>query len=200
MKSSSSLDLSFYKSTIDYQTLIKALSTLLLMLSCLLWLNTSIAETSDNESFFDETFNDLTEELATAKDEEKKAILLMFEMDECPFCHRMKQTILNQPEVLAYYREHFRIISVDIEGDLELVDFSGKTTTQKDFSLKQHRVRATPVFLFFDLEGKAMKNGRFTGASKDAEEFLQLGQFIVGGHHQKMPFIKYKREQQVNKK
>lgn len=73
MKSSYSLDLSFYTSTIDYQTLIKALSTLLLMLSCLLWLNTSIAETSNNERFFDETFNDLTEELATAKDEEKKS-------------------------------------------------------------------------------------------------------------------------------
>lgn len=165
-----------------------------LIISNLFWLNISLAESNSEASFFDETFNDLTEELATAKEEEKKAILLMFEMDECPFCHRMKQTILNQPEVLAYYRKHFRIISVDIEGDLELTDFSGKATTQKDFSLKQHRVRATPVFLFFDLDGKAIKNGRFTGASKDAEEFLQLGKFIVEEHYKEMPFIKYKRQ------
>ncbi|MGV6808692.1 MAG: thioredoxin family protein [bacterium] len=165
------------------------------MLGHLLWFNISLAETTDEPSFFDETFNDLTEELSTAKEEGKKAILLMFEMDECPFCHRMKQTILNQPDVLDYYRKHFRIISVDIEGDLELIDFAGKTTTQKDFSLKQHRVRATPVFLFFDLEGKAIKQGRFTGATKDAEEFLQLGQFIVEAHYKTMSFIKYKRQQ-----
>ncbi|HHC75321.1 MAG TPA: thioredoxin, partial [Thiothrix sp.] len=158
-----------------------------LILAQVFWFNISLAETTDETSFFDETFNDLTEELATAKEDEKKAMLLMFEMDECPFCHRMKQTILNQPEVLAYYRKHFRIISVDIEGDLELIDFTGKTTTQKDFALKQHRVRATPVFLFFDLEGKAIKQGRFTGASKDAEEFLQLGQFIVEEHYKTMP-------------
>lgn len=169
-----------------------------LILAQVFWFNISLAETTDETSFFDETFNDLTEELATAKEDEKKAMLLMFEMDECPFCHRMKQTILNQPEVLAYYRKHFRIISVDIEGDLELIDFTGKTTTQKDFALKQHRVRATPVFLFFDLEGKAIKQGRFTGASKDAEEFLQLGQFIVEEHYKTMPFIKYKRQKANN--
>ena len=95
-------------------------------------------------SFFDESFNDLQEELVTAKEDGKKALLLMFEMDECPFCHRMKTTILNQKAVLDFYRENFRIIRIDIEGDLELVDFEGKETTQKDFSLQQHRVRATP--------------------------------------------------------
>ena len=72
----------------------------------------------------------------------------MFEMDECPFCHRMKTTILNQPEVQAYFREHFLIFPVDIEGDVEITDFSGATTTMKDFAFKQYRVRATPVFAF----------------------------------------------------
>ena len=44
----------------------------------------------DPEShFFDETFGDLQEELATAKEQGKKAILIMFEMEECPFCRRM---------------------------------------------------------------------------------------------------------------
>ena len=153
---------------------------------------TEIRETS---SFFDESLNDLQEELENAKAENKKGILLMFEMDECPFCARMKKTVLNRGNVQDYFRENFRILTVDIEGDLELTDFEGKDTTQKEFSLKQFRVRATPVFQFVDLNGKPLKNGRLTGATKDANEFMQLGKYIVEGKNEKMPFIKYKREQ-----
>ena len=103
--------------------------------------------------FFNQSFGDFSEELATARQEGKDGILLMFEMDECPFCHRMKTTVLNQPKVQDYFREHFLIFPVDVEGDIEIVDFTGKTETQKDFALKQFRVRATPVFAFFDLDG-----------------------------------------------
>jgi len=170
------------------------LTTILMTLSLLFTSSSLIAEEAPTaESFFDDSFNNMQEEIEIAAEDEKKALLLMFEMDECPFCHRMKQTILNQPEVLAFYRDNFRIISVDIEGDLELVDFEGNSTTQKDFSLQQHRVRATPVFMFFDLEGKPLKRGRFTGAAKDAEEFLLLGKFITEKHNENMSFIKYKK-------
>ena len=72
----------------------------------------------------------------------KSGILLMFEMDECPFCHRMKTNVLNQPQVQDYFREHFLIFPVDVEGDIEVVDFAGNSAAQKDFALKQFRVRA----------------------------------------------------------
>ena len=41
--------------------------------------------------FFNETWNNFSEELVKARAEGKKGILLFFEMDECPFCHWMKQ-------------------------------------------------------------------------------------------------------------
>lgn len=151
-------------------------------------------ETRDVKLFFDETFNDMKEELATAKKDGKKGVLIMFEMDECPFCHRMKTTVLNRGDVQDYYKQNFRIVSVDIEGDLELTNFKGETTTQKDFALKEYRVRATPVFQFMDLDGNPMKNGRLTGATKDAEEFLQLGKYITEKKNEEMPFTKYKNE------
>lgn len=152
-------------------------------------------EIRDYSNFFDESLNDLQEEKEIAAEEGKKGILLMFEMDECPFCARMKKTVLNRGKVQDYYREHFRILTVDIEGDLELTDFEGKDTTQKTFSLEQFRVRATPVFQFLDLEGKPIKNGRLTGATKNADEFMMLGQYIVDGNNEKMPFLRYKRKQ-----
>lgn len=152
-------------------------------------------EIRDSSSFFDESLNDMEEERNTAKEEGKKGLLLMFEMDECPFCARMKKTVLNRGHVQDYFREHFRILTVDIEGDLELTDFGGNDTTQKDFSLKQFRVRATPVFQFVDLDGKPIKNGRLTGATRDAKEFIMLGKYIIEGENKNMSFTRYKRKQ-----
>lgn len=106
----------------------------------------------------------------------------------------MKREVLNQPEVQDYFRKHFRIISIDIEGDLELIDFNGKQTTQKDFATKTQRVRATPVIAFFDLSGKRI--ARFTGATRDAREFLLLGHYVAEGHYKNGSFTRFKRSQQ----
>jgi thioredoxin-related protein len=137
----------------------------------------------------------MQEEADIAKEDGKKGILIMFEMDECPFCARMKRTVLNRSNIQDYFHKHFRVLSVDIEGDLELTDFAGKSTTQKDFSLKQFRVRATPVFQFIDLKGKPIKNGRLTGAVRDSKEFMMLGKYIAEGENKEMPFSRYKRKQ-----
>lgn len=150
------------------------------------------AETRDvQQHFFNQHLGDLKAELDTAKSEGKEGVLLMFEMDDCPFCHRMKQTILNQAEVQDYYRKHFLIFSVDTEGANALTDFAGKATTEKLFAL-DHRVRATPVFMFFDLNGKSLT--RFTGAARDAREFMALGRYVAEGAYKDMPFARYKQQ------
>lgn len=154
---------------------------------------TAMAEVRDPGShFFQAKFGDLKEDLATAQKDGKVGILLMFEMDECPFCHRMKTTVLNQPEVQDYFRKHFLIYSMDIKGDAALTDFRGQETTEKAFSLGQ-RARATPVFIFYDLQGNAV--ARFTGATQNAEEFMLLGRYVVEGVHKSLPFNVYKRQQ-----
>ncbi|MDH5325228.1 MAG: thioredoxin family protein [Gammaproteobacteria bacterium] len=142
--------------------------------------------------FFDETWGNFQEEVERAREMGKKGILIFFEMDECPFCHRMKETVLNQPEVQAYFKQHFLNIAVDIEGDVEITGFSGEVMSQKDFAFKINRVRATPVFAFYDLSGKQIV--RYTGATNGIQEFLWLGEFVVQGGYEKMRFSKYKRE------
>ncbi|WP_456445390.1 thioredoxin family protein [Thiolapillus sp.] len=170
----------------------KVLSALLLAMV----LGTAVAaETRDPEQyFFDQTFGDFSEELDNAREQGKKGILLMFEMEECPFCHRMKTTVLNRPEIQDFFKKNFLIFSVDIEGDIEINDFQGRPTTMKDFSLKQFRVRATPVFQFVGLDGKPVKRGRYTGATKNAEEFMLLGKYIVEDAWKETSFSRYKRQ------
>ncbi len=81
---------------------------------------------------------------------------------------------------------------MDIEGDVMITDFQGNSLTEKDFAFKQYRVRATPVFAFFDLDGNLV--ARYTGATSDAREFLWLGEFVVDGHYRKTNFSRFKRE------
>ena len=144
-----------------------------------------------DSAFFHQTLGDFREELEIAREEGKNGVLLFFEMDECPFCARMKRDVLNRPQVQDYYREHFRIIPVDVEGDVEIVDFQGQSMAEKNFAFQANRVRATPVFLFYTLDGEQV--ARYTGATSGIDEFLWLGEYVVQGVYRDMPFTKYKR-------
>ena len=153
---------------------------------------------SSEIEFFDQGFGDFSEELETAKEEGKSGVFIFFEMDDCPFCHRMKTTILNKPEVLAFYKKHFKLFIVNIDGDVEMTDFQGNVMTQKEFSFKQQRVRATPVFAFFDLNGK--RAVKYTGPTSSVEEFIWLGEYMVNDEYKKSSFTRYKRARRKAKK
>ncbi len=154
-------------------------------------LSSAAEEIRSAEGFFDQSFGDLQEEAAQAVDEGKKGVLLMFETDDCPWCKRMKETVLNRARVQDLYRGNFRILALNTEGDTPIVDFDGSEILEKDFALKHNRVRATPVFVFFDTEGQLMT--RYTGAVKSVEEFMLLAEFVIGDHYKSGRFTQFKR-------
>ena len=149
------------------------------------------------EYFFEQSLGDLTEELEIAREEGKKGLFLFFEFDECPFCHRMKQTVLNQPEVQEYFKQHFHSLTIDIEGDIEVVNFAGNFTTQKEFA-RTYRIRGTPLLVFFDLEGEPVF--KYVGATSGVDEFMWMGEFVAeqvylqtDDQGRKMRFARYKQ-------
>jgi thioredoxin-related protein len=149
------------------------------------------AETRDpGNYFFQPKFGDLQADLDVARKQGKKGIFLFFEMDDCPFCERMKTTILNQSDVQDAFRAQFLLYPMDVNGDTQMIDFQGKETTEKAFAFSL-RVRATPTMLFFDLDGKLIV--RHTGPTKNKAEFLLLGQYVTDGVYATEPFTKYKQ-------
>ena len=176
----------------------RQLATLLLMLGLL---PTTLQAASDRDPyqyFFESSLGDLTEELEIARENGKQGVFVFFEMDECPFCHRMKEQVLNQLEVQEYFGRHFHSIAMDIEGDIEIVDFNGQDMTQKEFA-RLYRVRATPLLAFFDLDGQQIF--KYVGAPSGKQEFLWMGEFIAEGIYlqedesgRKIRFARYKRE------
>jgi thioredoxin-related protein len=166
-----------------------------LILAFALLVSSAWAETRDPGTyFFNSKLGDFQAELATARQDGKTAVMLFFEMDDCPFCARMKAAILNQSDVQDYYRKHFLIFPLDTKGDVPMTDFNGRETREKDFAF-ENRVRATPVIAFFDLDGKLIV--RHTGPTKDKDEFLLLGRYVVEGAYRQMPFVRYKQQVQA---
>ena len=182
--------------------MVKRLTTISLLF-CLLPVLLQAAATRDPyQYFFQPSLGDLTEELEIAREEGKQGIFVFFQMDESPFRHRMKQTVLNQPDVQAFFAERFHSLAIDIEGDIEIVDFSGKGMTQKEFA-RQNRVRATPLLVFFDLQGKPLF--KYVGAPSGKQEFIWMGEFIADKVYlqkddsgRNIRFARYKRMKKNN--
>ncbi len=140
--------------------------------------------------FFQHGFRDLPEELQAARREGKLGLAIMFEAEDCPPCKRMKRDILSQAKVQDYYRKHFRVISIDFNGDQEVVDPAGRTWTEKRYAGKEGvGIRGTPSFLFLDLQGKEMT--RQYGEIRNVDTFMQLGGFVASGAWREKDFKAY---------
>lgn len=150
---------------------------LLLPFLVLSWGSINVAAAT--ETFFDQSLGDFQSELVSARKSGKRGVLLMFETEGCPFCRKMREQVLGQPEVLRFFRGHFAIFSVDLLGSVTVTDFAGQNMTEKNFARAQ-RVRGTPTFIFVGLDGKEM--ARFVGATRDAGEFLALGRYVADGY------------------
>ena len=96
--------------------MIKRLTTFTILLWLLPVLLQAAVTRDPYQYFFQQSLGDLTEELEIAREEGKQGIFIFFEMDECPFCHRMKETVLNQPDVQAYFAERFHSLAMDTKG------------------------------------------------------------------------------------
>lgn len=157
---------------------------------CVLW--SGMARAADNtagSAFFDSSLGDFAAEMKTARQQGKLGVLLAFEAEGCPYCHRMREQVLSKPEVQALYRKHFAIYSVDMLGSIPVTDFGGTEVTEKGLA-RQLKVRATPTYIAFGADGKEL--ARFTGVAKDVAEFIKFGRFVSEGHWQKMTFDQFR--------
>lgn len=166
----------------------------LVMILVILFASVAMAATTRDPGkfFFDKSLGDYVDDLADARSKGKQGVLFFFHQEECPFCHQMRTTVLNQVVVQEYFKKHFLIFEMDIESSDEITDFKGKPTTMKKWFHKITNNRnATPVFAFFDLNGKLVV--RYTGFTTGPQDFLWLGEYMVSKQYLKTTFSAYKR-------
>ena len=150
-------------------------------------------ETRDpDEYFFTQTFGDLREEAATAREAGKQGMLLFFQADACPYCQHMRRKVFSDPEVQEWFAPRFVSIAVDIHGDVELTVFDGITLPSMVFAVHR-KVFLTPVVSFINLDGGEIY--RHVGMVKTPHEFMLLGKYIESGRDYVTEFRVFAREQ-----
>ena len=142
------------------------------------------------QHFFQQHLGDLKAELEDAGRAGKRGMLLVFEMDGCPFCEWLHRVALREPSVQDYYRRHFAIFRIDVKGATKVIGFDGREMTESAFA-KAQKVAGTPTSVFYDLEGREM--ARFPGAPRNRGEYLLLGEFVADGHYRTTDFPAYRR-------
>jgi len=154
------------------------------------------AEPHDAGGFFDLNMGDLKVELADAKVEGKKALLVMFEQAGCPGCLYMKRSILSRKDVQDFYRANFANLLLDIHSSVPVRDFANREHTEKAYS-QAAKIKVTPTFVFYDLAGNEAV--RILGPLETPDEFLLLGRFVASGAYKTRTFAQYKADRPIKK-
>lgn len=135
--------------------------------------------------------NDYRGEVEALADE-GKFLVLFFHQAGCPYCDKMRARVLPSSKVMAYFDDKFVMMESNIRGNLDIVMPDGTEGTERDFA-KKVRVRATPVFIFYDQDGSpALRTTGFL----DVDRFVLAGKFVAEGIHKtRKSFFRYLQEQ-----
>ncbi len=150
------------------------------------------AERDAMQHFFQASFGDLKDELELARREGKQGLFVMFAAEACAPCIVLKRTILSRVEVQEHFRQHFRVLHVDYNGDEPMADFQGREMRAKDYARDVARIHRTPTFIAFGVDGRELL--RHQGGARDASEFMGLARYVVDGEYRKQAFDAYWRE------
>ena len=105
-----------------------------ILYSLLIFICSYSAYATDDYTFFDQHFNDYSENLEDAIDAKKDGIFIFFHMEECPFCQKMRHNVLSQKPIINYFKQHFLNFEVDVESSVNLTDFNGNNVKDKNES------------------------------------------------------------------
>jgi len=147
------------------------------------------AEYRDPMEYFIQPFlGDLKSEIADARANGRKGVVVMYHFEECPYCRRMRKEVLSRPDVQDWYHREFTVVAIDILGDQPITGLDGRTLPEKEYA-RSVRIRGTPTFDFYGTDGSRLY--RYVGGIYVPEDFLLLGRFVVAGAFRNSTFEAY---------
>ncbi|HAO70585.1 MAG TPA: thioredoxin, partial [Gammaproteobacteria bacterium] len=96
--------------------------------------------------WFKTTFMDFSEDLEEATDENKH-VMIYFHQNGCPYCAKLVEDNFSDEAIIAKLQKDFDVIETNMWGDRDLVDWTGKEFSEKEFSAFM-KVQFTPTILF----------------------------------------------------
>ena len=106
-----------------------------------------------------DSFLNLRDDFEEAKRQGKRFVV-MFEQRGCIYCVKLQTKTMSRKYINDYARKNFAILQLNMWGDREVVDFDGKTMTEKQLAARWGAI-FTPTIVFYkdDLTGLDGKFG-----------------------------------------
>jgi thioredoxin-related protein len=109
-------------------------------------------KTLSHPAWFKNSFLDIAEDVGEAAEAGKHVILVM-EMEGCPYCYKMiKDNFANAP-YRDFIQEHFEVIALDTKGDREVAVTEEMSMSEKEVA-DLYQVRFTPTLIFLDASNR----------------------------------------------
>lgn len=100
--------------------------------------------------WYQETWKDLQEDFATAK-EEGKRLLIIVEQRGCIYCKEMHETSFKDEKVRARLTEDYYPVRINLHGATEMVDTDGESMEERA-AARKWGVMFTPTMIFMPPE------------------------------------------------
>lgn len=122
---------------------------------------------------------------------QEKDLLLFFEAEDCQFCLRMRQSVLNDESLIARLHEDFIAVSVDIASTAMARDVDGEPVSISRLVTGEYRVVGTPTLVFLDRDHDLLH--RHSGLIATPREMGRLLDFVSERAYEEEPWQTFKR-------
>ena len=130
---------------------------------------------------------DLRADLEAAVAAGKRGLMVYFGQEDCGDCERFEQVNLADPDILAYLRRHFDLISVDIRGRAEVRTLEGERLDAQTWA-RREQTDFTPSLLFYDADGRLALRLR---GYHPIYQFRAALEYVADGHYRHESFDAY---------
>ncbi|WP_127559237.1 thioredoxin family protein [Nioella ostreopsis] len=114
----------------------------------------AFAELDDNglhvETWIEETFLDLREDLGDANANGQR-LLILFEQRGCIYCNEMHENVFSREDIAAMLDEDFFVVRLNLHGSLEVTDFDGEVMSERNIA-RRWGILFTPTLMFMPEE------------------------------------------------
>ncbi len=137
--------------------------------------------------WFKVSFLDLPEDLKEANVTGKRGIMVYFGQKHCAYCEALIEVNFGKEDIVAYTRQHFDFISIDIWGDRDVVTLDEEVMSEKQFA-ERERTQFTPYIIFYDADGDEVMRLR---GYYPPYKFRAALEYVADSHYDRETFREY---------
>jgi thioredoxin-related protein len=137
--------------------------------------------------WFKLSFLEIEGDIQEAKDNNKKGLIIYFGQKFCAYCKAHLERNWDQKDIVNYTQKNFDVIAINIKGQRPVVDFDGKTYTEKSFAAFK-QTNFTPSVIFYNTEGKEVLRLR---GYRPPYQFRAALEYVADEHYAQETFASY---------